>query len=246
MDAIIASYITAFLLGLFSAAHCVGMCGSIIGVLTMNLPNDVRESPRRMLPYVFNYNLGRIVSYGIAGLFVGLLSTPLAKIEAFFLLRLLSVIVMIGMGLHLAGWWPTFARVERLGAPIWRKLQPLGQRLIPVRSRLAAFFLGLVWGWLPCGLVYAALLVAATAGDAVKAAGVMLAFGTGTLPAVMGTGLFAGMLSTLSRTKHLRQAAGLLIIALALISLMFPFGSGAHDAHEHGSHQHHHVERPNP
>ena len=79
MDAIISSYITAFLLGLFSTVHCIAMCGSVIGALTLSLPVEVRESQRRMLPFVFNYNVGRILSYGVAGLIVGLLSTPLTQ-----------------------------------------------------------------------------------------------------------------------------------------------------------------------
>ena len=143
------------------------MCGSIIGALTLSLPTEVRENPRKMFPYVFNYNLGRLISYGFAGAVVGLLSSPLTAFDAHSVLRLLSVIVMIGMGLYLAGWFPKFARMERMGGPIWKFLQPIGQKLLPVKTLSQAFFLGMVWGWLPCGLVYAGLAVAATAGDPV-------------------------------------------------------------------------------
>ncbi|KGM07727.1 putative membrane copper tolerance protein [Methylophaga thiooxydans] len=229
MDAIISSYITAFLLGLFSTVHCIAMCGSVIGALTLSLPVEVRESQRRMLPFVFNYNVGRILSYGVAGLIVGLLSTPLTQLNAHWVLRIVSVIVMIGMGLYLAGWFPKFARAERLGAPVWRLLQPIGQKLLPVKSYSQAFSLGMVWGWLPCGLVYAALAVAATAGDPVKGGLVMLAFGAGTLPAVMGAGLFTGMLAALARSKQLRQIAGILIIVMAIATLFWPLEA----AHEH-------------
>lgn len=222
MDAIISSYITAFLLGLFSTVHCIAMCGSVIGALTLSLPVEVRESQRRMLPFVFNYNVGRILSYGLAGTIVGLLSTPLTQLNAHWVLRILSVIVMIAMGLYLAGWFPKFARAERLGAPVWRLLQPIGQKLLPVKSYSQAFLLGMVWGWLPCGLVYAALAVAATAGDPIKGSLVMLAFGAGTLPAVMGAGLFTGMLASLARSKQLRQVAGVLIIVMAIVTLLWP------------------------
>jgi hypothetical protein len=233
MDAIISSYLTAFLLGLFSTVHCIAMCGSVIGALTLSLPTEVRESQRRMLPFVFNYNVGRILSYGFAGVLVGLLSTPLTQLNAHWLLRILSVIVMVSMGLYLAGWFPKFARAERLGAPVWRLLQPIGQKLLPVKSYSQAFFLGTVWGWLPCGLVYAALAVAATAGDPVKGGLVMLAFGSGTLPAVMGAGLFTGMLASLARNKQLRQFAGILIILMAIATLFWPLQA----AHDH-NHQH--------
>lgn len=238
MDAIISSYITAFLLGLFSTVHCIAMCGSVIGALTLSLPAEVRESQLRMLPFVFNYNIGRILSYGLAGVLVGLLSSPLTQINAHWFLRILSVVVMMSMGLYLAGWFPKFARAEKLGAPVWRLLQPIGQKLLPVRSFSQAFLLGMVWGWLPCGLVYAALAVAATAGDPVKGGLVMLAFGAGTLPAVMGAGLFTGMLASLARSRHLRQVAGILIILMALATLVWPLEA----AHQHSGaadHQHH-------
>lgn len=238
MDAIISSYITAFLLGLFSTVHCIAMCGSVIGALTLSLPTEVRESQRRMLPFVFNYNIGRIISYGAAGMVVGLLSTPLAQLNAHWLLRILSVLVMISMGLYLAGWFPKFARAERLGAPVWRLLQPIGQKLLPVRSFRQAFLLGMVWGWLPCGLVYAALAVAATAGDPIRGGLVMLAFGAGTLPAVMGAGLFTGMLASLARSKKLRQVAGVLIILMAVATFFWPL------APQHQHHQSHNMHTP--
>lgn len=236
MDAIISSYITAFLLGLFSTVHCIAMCGSVIGALTLSLPAEIRESQRRMLPFVFNYNIGRILSYAVAGTVVGLLSSPLTQFNAHWVLRILSVIVMVSMGLYLAGWFPKFARAEKLGAPVWRLLQPIGQKLLPVRSVSQAFLLGMVWGWLPCGLVYAALAVAATAGDPVKGGLVMLAFGAGTLPAVMGAGLFTGMLASLARSKSLRQIAGVVIILMALATLLWPIAG--HD-HDHADQTHH-------
>ncbi|RKZ89745.1 MAG: sulfite exporter TauE/SafE family protein [Gammaproteobacteria bacterium] len=241
MEAITSSYITAFLLGLFSTVHCIAMCGSVIGALTLSLPAEVRESQRKMLPYVFNYNLGRLLSYGIAGVIVGLLSAPLTAFNGHLVLRYFSVIVMIAMGLYLAGWFPKFAHMERLGAPIWKWLQPVGQKLLPVRKRSQAFLLGMVWGWLPCGLVYAALAVAATVGEPVKASLVMLAFGAGTLPAVMGAGMFTGLLASMARAKHLRQIAGVLIIAMALATALWPMDHNSdHSNHvQHSEHVNH-------
>lgn len=228
MDALTTSLVTAFLLGLFSSAHCIAMCGSVIGALTLTLPAHIREQPRKMLPFVLNYNIGRILSYAIAGGLVGLLASPLAQINGLPFLRYLSVLVMIGMGLYLAGWFPKFAHAEKIGAPIWRKLQPIGQKLLPVRSLKQAFLLGAVWGWLPCGLVYAGLAVAATTGDVLYAASVMLAFGLGTLPAVMGAGMFAGMLASLARNQLFRKLAGVMIILMAILVLLWPQGDHQH------------------
>lgn len=232
MDAITTSFITAFLLGLFSAVHCIAMCGSVIGALTLSLPAAIREQPRKMLPYVALYNFGRIFSYTLAGMIVALLLSPLNEIGGLDWLRYLSAVVMVAMGLYLAGWLPRFARIETLGAPIWRWLQPLGQKLLPVRTYRQALLFGMVWGWLPCGLVYAALAVAATTGDPLDGGLAMLAFGAGTLPAVMGAGLMTGLLASAARKPRVRKAAGLLIILMALASLMLP-ALILNDSHQH-------------
>lgn len=237
IEGIAGSYATAFLLGLFSTVHCIAMCGSVIGALTLSLPNEIRESQAKMFPYVFNYNLGRLLSYGAAGALMGLLSLSLVIVNGHSVLHYLSIIIMVAMGLYLAGWFPRFAYMERMGAPIWRWLQPIGQKLLPVRKLSQAFFLGIVWGWLPCGLVYAALAVAATTGDPVKGAFVMLAFGAGTLPAVMGAGLFTGFLSAMARVKNLRKIAGTLIIAMALATALWPMDHSEHG--DHGGHAPH-------
>ncbi len=238
MEAITTSYIAAFLLGLFSTVHCIAMCGSVIGALTLSLPKEVRENPTKMFPYVLNYNLGRLLSYGTAGFVVGLLLTPINEFGGHTILRYVSTIVMIAMGLYLAGWFPKFAKMERLGAPVWKWLQPFGQKLLPVRNYSQAFFLGAVWGWLPCGLVYSALAIAATMGEPVSASLVMLAFGAGTLPAVMGAGIFTGFLAALSRSKSLRQVAGVSIIAMAIVAFFWPMEHHNHTDHVHEQQAH--------
>lgn len=234
MEQITSSLLSAFLLGLFSTAHCIAMCGSVIGALTLSLPASVRQSPKAMLPYVLNYNLGRIISYALAGALVAALASPLNNIGGLDWLRYLSVIFMIAMGLYLAGWLPRFAQIEKIGTPVWRFLQPLGQKLLPVKSLKQAFAFGAIWGWLPCGLVYAALVMAATSGDAVNGGLTMLAFGLGTLPAVMGAGLFVGFLSSIARNIWFRRAAGVLIMVMALVVLIAP----ALLLQDHGQHQH--------
>lgn len=236
MEQITTSLLSAFLLGLFSTAHCIAMCGSVIGALTLSLPSDVRQSPKAMLPYVFNYNLGRISSYALAGLLVAALVSPLDNIGGLNWLRYLSVVFMIAMGLYLAGWLPRFAHIEKIGTPIWRWLQPLGQKCLPVKSLKQAFAFGAVWGWLPCGLVYAALVMAATTGDALTGGLTMLAFGLGTLPAVMGAGLFVGFLSSIARNIWFRRAAGILIIVMAIGVLWAPSVLlQDHVGHQHNS-----------
>ena len=163
-----------------------------------------------------------LLALPLAGFLVAALLSPLNDIGGLNWLRYVSVVFMIAMGLYLGGWLPRFAKIEKIGTPIWRRLQPLGQKCLPVKSLKQAFVFGAVWGWLPCGLVYAALVMAATSGDAVAGGLTMLAFGLGTLPAVMGAGLFVGFLSSIARNIWFRRAAGMLIILMAIAVLLAP------------------------
>ncbi len=218
------SYLVAFAMGLFSSMHCIGMCGSIIGTLTLSLSPDIRNNKMRLLPFVFNYNIGRITSYTIAGGLAGIVGVlmimPFGELHGHRILQLLSALVMTCAGLYIAGWFPRFAYIEKIGVRFWKTIEPFGRRLIPVKTHTHAYLFGMVWGWLPCGLVYSALALAATAGDVVKSALLMLAFGLGTLPAVMGVGIMTNILTRLSRTQRFKQIVGLFMIALALLAAL--------------------------
>ncbi len=222
-----ASYFAAFAMGLFSSLHCIGMCGSIIGTLTLSLKPEIRNNKSTLFPYVLNYNLGRIFSYTVAGLLVGIaqaiLTLPLGLEQGYVYrgLQLLSAAVMIGAGFYIAGWFPRFAYIEKAGSKLWKQLEPFGRKLIPVTTRTQAFLFGMVWGWLPCGLVYAALALAATTGDVSRSALTMLAFGLGTLPSVLGVGIMTNVLTNLSRMQRFKQAIGLLLVLVALFAV-FP------------------------
>ena len=102
--------------------------------------------------------------------------------------------MLVLMGLHLAGAGRLLARLEALGAPLWRCLQPLAARLLPARTPAQSYAAGLVWGWLPCGMVYAALAGAMFAGSAARGALAMTAFGLGTLPFLLAAGWLAARL----------------------------------------------------
>ena len=218
------SYLVAFLMGLFSSMHCIGMCGSIIGTLTLSLSPEIRNNKKLLLPFVFNYNFGRITSYTIAGAIVGvieaMLTLHLGQTHGHRALQLLSAAIMAGAGLYIAGWFPRFAYIEKAGIYFWKIIEPYGRKLIPVKNHTQAYLFGMVWGWLPCGLVYAALTLAATAGDVSKSALTMLAFGLGTLPAVMGVGIMTHVLTRLSRMQRFKQLVGLLMMALALLAAL--------------------------
>lgn len=216
------SYLVALVMGLFSALHCLGMCGSIIGTLTLSLRKEIRDKKSLLVPFVFSYNLGRITSYAGAGYLAGLvhnvLMLPLGEGQGHRILQILSALIMAAAGLHIAGWFSRFAYIEKGGALIWNRLEPLGRRLIPVQTLPQAFFFGVVWGWLPCGLVYAAISLAATAGNETRGALTMLAFGVGTLPAVVGVGIMTSLMIRLSSMKKFRQAAGISLLLLAMLA----------------------------
>jgi hypothetical protein len=218
-------YVAAFVVGLLSALHCVGMCGGILGALSFSLPAEVRAQPRRLVGFLLAINLGRIASYSAGGALFGWLGGALLAVEArgwlFDVLRVLAALVMVGIGLYIGGWFPRFAAVERLGEPLWRLLEPIGRRLLPVQTPLRAILYGAVWGWLPCGLVYSMLLGSPAQAGAGGGALYMALFGAGTLPVMLTGGLLAGRLYRLGQDRRFQTVAGLLVIVLGLSTLHF-------------------------
>lgn len=227
-------------MGLSSALHCLAMCGGIIGALSMSLKKEVRDSQWNLVSYVFAYNLGRISSYVLAGFVIGTLGqtifTAISPQYGHTILRVAAGLFMVGMGLYLAGWFPKFAAVERLGVPLWKVIEPVSKRFIPARTRLHALIFGAIWGWLPCGLVYSALIMTASSGGSAQGALFMLAFGAGTLPVALATGVMTGRILNFARTPYVKQIAGIMIIMLGLMSLFYTgerywgevFSSGHH------------------
>lgn len=219
------SLYTAFILGLSSALHCLAMCGGIIGALTMSLREDLRGRRQTLALYVGMFNAGRVASYSVAGALAGALgNTIVLSISPFYghmALQWLAAAMMIGMGLYVAGWFHPLAKLERIGEPVWKLLEPAGRSLIPARSPLHALILGMVWGWLPCGLVYSTLIVSVSSGGALQGAVYMLVFGIGTLPSVVATGIIAGLMIRLSRLPYFKKAAGVTIIAMGVASLFY-------------------------
>jgi sulfite exporter TauE/SafE len=229
------SYVAVFMIGLLGSTHCIGMCGGIVGALTMGLPEDVRQSPLKLLPYLFTYNIGRLVSYSLAGLVVGLLSSSVSEffqVGRFPIGGIVGGLFMVALGIYIGGWLQTMAPLERLGSHFWRLIEPFGRHLMPVKSPAQALGLGFIWGWLPCGLVYSTLALTATTGDAVKSALLMLAFGAGTLPMLLVMGGFAEKLQHFTRHRWTRYVAGILLIAFGAMILTKALSGG----HQHGMH----------
>ncbi|MEE4219879.1 sulfite exporter TauE/SafE family protein [Pseudomonas viridiflava] len=210
---------SALVLGLLGGGHCLGMCGGLMGALTLAIP---REQRARRMQLLMAYNLGRIVSYAIAGFFSGVVGWAVANSPGATTLRVVAALLLIAMGLYLAGWWSGLTRIERLGRGLWRYLQPFATRLLPISSIPRALLLGALWGWLPCGLVYSTLLWAASQGNAIDSALLMLAFGLGTWPVLLATGLAAERTTALLRRRSVRTAGGVLVILFGLWTLPGP------------------------
>lgn len=217
------SLTTAFLVGLLGGVHCVGMCGGIVGTLTMGLPRAVRGHLVAQLPFQLAYNAGRVAGYTLAGALMGglgsLLLQALPLQQAQRILYGVAALFMLAMGLYLGGWWRGLIWLERVGAPLWRRLEPLGRRLLPVSSPWQALGLGLVWAWIPCGLVYSVLIWCVSAGSAARGAALMLAFGVGTLPNLLGISFLAGAAARLGEALWMRRSAGLLVLAFGVYAL---------------------------
>lgn len=205
---------SAFLLGLLGSAHCLGMCGGLASALGMSTSHGGKTS------YIFFYNAGRLLSYTIAGAIVGSFGFWLSQhLGAAVFLRYFAALILILLGLYLGQWFNGLIVVERLGQKLWRVIQPLAKHLMPIRSARDALFVGMVWGWLPCGLVYSALIYASAQGSTAGTALVMVFFGLGTLPAMLATGLFAKRLAVLVGNRWFRSGTGCAMIIYGIWSL---------------------------
>jgi uncharacterized protein len=203
--------LAAFAVGVLGGVHCLGMCGGIVGAISVSHAGSAAPAWPRLLAY----NLGRMGSYVVAGALAGWLGAALlsALPQGQHILELLAAVFLILLGLYLGGWWSVLARLERFGGLLWRRIEPLGRHFIPVRHAGQAFAVGAVWGWLPCGLVYSVLVWTLAAGSAADGALLMAAFALGTLPNLMLMGLFAARLARFVRHGLVRQATGALLIA---------------------------------
>ena len=202
------SLVTAVLLGLMGASHCLVMCGGIAAAASSS------GSGKTDLSFLFLFNLGRILSYTCAGLMVSLLGLWLADSHQLAQqgLRSISGVLLILMGFYVARWWMVLTRLESAGQFLWRYLQPLTRKLIPIRTRPQALALGLLWGWLPCGLIYSTLAWVAANAQPGMGALTMLCFGLGTLPGILAAGIFARQINGYIQHKRFRQLAGLLLM----------------------------------
>ena len=235
-----ANYLGAFLVGLLGGVHCFGMCGGIVTALTFNTAENTVDTstvsakltstqpshsrPASHLTILLGYNLGRLLGYMLAGALIGGLGAGVISLtdiqHSRELLSLVAALFMIALGLYLAGIWRGITYLEKSGQFLWKRIEPLSRRFIPATHFSKAVPLGLLWGWLPCGLVYTILIWSLSAGSALQGALLLLAFGLGTLPNLLAMGLLARQLHKWTRIKWVQQLAGAIVAGLGLWMLL--------------------------
>ena len=215
-----AALFSMFLVGLLGSTHCLGMCGGIVTALTVRLPGD---RPRRMLQLA--YHAGRLATYTAGGaLAAGLGSAALlldGLLPVQIVLYVAAQLMLVALGLYLLGISRYLDLFERAGRALWRRIQPATSGFRPAGSSPRAFVCGMLWGLLPCGLVYSVLAIALLSGSAASGALIMLAFGLGTLPALLAAGTLLPGLQGMFRAQIARRAAGGIIIAFGLFGLTY-------------------------
>lgn len=240
--------VTAFLLGVMGSLHCAAMCSGIAGMLHAGhrhaghrLPGGNPGNLSQAWLAAMAYNGGRVLSYMIAGALAALLGFSLSGLMgrqlADNIMQMSAGLMMIAAGLYLSGWWNALAPFERLGLRFWRQLRPLTTRLLPITSYPGAVAAGMLWGWLPCGLVYSALVLVMVSGSPLIGAAAMGAFGLGTLPMLTAIGILSQRADDIRRPL-LRQSAGAIIMVFGL--LMFSgllMGNSSHPESHSLQHQ---------
>ena len=229
--------VSALVMGLFGGVHCVAMCGGVVGVLCSAAPRCPTASGLgsgsggergsgsgrlRQVPYWLAYNAGRIASYTLLGFLfatLGTLSTGVFPLDGVrYMLRAVAALCMLAVGLHLAGLPSVVKGLESLGAPLWRRLAPLTKRFVPLRTPWHALVLGGLWGMMPCGLLYGALALAASAPSPAIGALTMTAFGVGTLPVMLTLSAVAQSVARWLARAWVKRAVGVAFLAFGLWS----------------------------
>lgn len=209
-------FLAAFFIGLAGSVHCVSMCGGVTAGLSMAAPKNSNK-----LPYIASYNIGRALSYTLAGAITGALSSILSHQlnNGIAWLHLISGIFLLLVAAYIGNWWPILTHLEKAGSVIWRFISPLSKKLIPFSTPIHALPYGFIWGWLPCGLVYSALTWSLASQNALNGAVIMLCFGLGTLPSMILTAYSTTQLTALLKNPQTKQIMAILICIFALFSI---------------------------
>lgn len=181
------------------------------------------QLPQPRWLYLLVYNVGRISSYVFAGALAGWLGASGLLFDFLFpiqkLFYLLSNLMLLLLGLYLGNIWHGLLFFEKIGGRFWRKIEPLGRRLFPIKNLRVAYVAGLLWGWLPCGLVYSVLVAALASAKPMHGAAIMLMFGLGTLPMLLSVGAASHQLKPYLQNEKLRLICGGMVAMFGAVGL---------------------------
>lgn len=210
---------TAIILGFAGSLHCVGMCGPI-GLM---LPVD-RKSPIKLTMHTFLYHLGRLSAYFTIGVFFGFIGKGLFLAGFQQRLSILMGIFMIVIALI-----PTsFLNKYHFSRPIYFIIAKVKKKLgfyLQKKSKTALFFIGFFNGYLPCGLVYMALIGAVSMASALQGGLYMAIFGIGTIP-LLSAFIFAGNFVNLSVRNKIQKMIPIFVVIVGLLFVLRGLGLG--------------------
>lgn len=233
--------VAALLMGFFGSPHCLGMCGGLVTAFGLSM-KDASPAKRRGL--VATYHLGRLLSYAFLGLMAGLIGTTVLEplMIGNSMPRILLGLVLVLVGVTMLG-APFLTKLERFGMRFWQFLGPLRQKVFPLTTFPRALTAGLLWGFLPCGLVYGALLIAVVAHNPLGGAALMFVFGLGTVPMLVATHETVNWMRDKIGRFRLRQLNGVVMVLSGMAVVFVPMimanmhgGHGGGAQINHGNH----------
>lgn len=228
-----ALFLAAFSMGLFGSPHCLGMCGGIVTAFGLSMQH-VSDSKKNGL--ILTYHLGRLISYALLGLIASLVGVAIFQsIMSNSAPRIVLGAVLVLIGLAMLG-LPLFNQLEKFGMRFWQSLAPIRKKVFPIDSFGKALVAGLLWGFLPCGLVYGALMMAIAGNNIATGAALMFVFGLGTMPMLIATQKTVGMLQSSIKNFRLRQINGVIMMLSGLAVIFIPMMMHHNHNHNHGSH----------
>ncbi|GAA3950159.1 sulfite exporter TauE/SafE family protein [Allohahella marinimesophila] len=224
-------------IGLLGSTHCLAMCGGIAGAQSLSSKQSGGASPgaRIDLAPVVLFNFSRLLSYALLGLIFGTIGSVLViNMPVLILLRTFAGLLLIAMGLYVGQWWYGLVSLERIGSRLFQPVQraqkitarPCGEATESrqgARSLWQIIAAGMLWGLLPCGLVYSALAWSFSQADGPQAALLMFCFGLGTLPSMISAGLLAYHVRRILGRRDVRKAAGCLLVIYGIWTI--PLGA---------------------
>jgi len=228
-----ALFLAAFSMGLFGSPHCLGMCGGIVTAFGLSMQH-VSDSKKNGL--ILTYHVGRLISYSLLGLIASVVGVAIFQsIMSNSAPRIVLGAVLVLIGLAMLG-LPLFNQLEKFGMRFWQSLAPIRKKVFPIDSFGKALFAGLLWGFLPCGLVYGALMMAIAGNNIATGAALMFVFGLGTMPMLIATQKTVGLLQSSIKNFRLRQINGVIMMLSGLAVIFIPMMM--HHNHNQGSHSH--------